>query len=144
MGDSEAAPNNALAYDDALASSPTLDDSLLTPHANDWQATQQRRLSNASSSTINSDDLEDMRKRWPGFDSQPGFDDSGVDLEDEDDEEKDQFPVDVTGEPSNEPWLTKKSDADDSSYSSDLYSRRAEIILANAKKRLNVWFTTFK
>ncbi|KAF2691244.1 hypothetical protein K458DRAFT_438894 [Lentithecium fluviatile CBS 122367] len=140
MGDSEAhpAPRVPAAYDDALASSPTVDDSLLRPHTNEWQAARQRRLSNASSSTINSDDLEDMRKQWPGFDSHAGFDDSGVDLEDDEEEGKDQFPVGVTGETENEPWLHERSDSDDNAYSSDLYSRRAEMILANAKKRLNV------
>lgn len=139
MGDSEAAPRVSHAYDDALASSPTVDETLLRPHTNDWQAAQQRRFSNGSTSTINSDDFEDMRKRWPGFDSHPGFDDSGVDLEDDD--EKDQFPVDAT-ETDNEPWLSERKDAEDRNYSSDLYSRRAEMILANAKKRLNVWFAT--
>jgi hypothetical protein len=143
MGDSETAPKVPLAYDEALASSPTLDDSFLRPHTDDWQATQQRRLSNASSSTMNSDDLEDIRKRWPGFDSHPGFDDSGVDLED-DEEEKDQFPVDVNGEADNEPWLKGRSGTDENAYSSDLYSRRAEIILANAKKRLNVCLSIVK
>jgi hypothetical protein len=135
MGDSEAVPKVMRAYEDALASSPTVDDTLLRPHTSDWKAAQQRRFSNGSSSTINSDDLEDIRKRWPGFDSHPGFDDSGVDLE-EDDEEKDQFPVDVTTP--DEPWPSEKKTNDENAYSSDLYSRRAEIILANAKKRLNV------
>lgn len=143
MGDSAAAPKLPPAYDDTLASSPTLDDSLLRPHTDDWQAAQ-RRFSNASSSTINSDDLEDMRKRWPGFDSHAGFDDSGVDLEDDEEEEKDQFPVDEPGETDNEPGLNERSDSDDNSYSSDLYSRRAEMILANAKKRLNVCLATVK
>jgi hypothetical protein len=134
MGDSAAAPNRVPhPYDDALASSPTVDETLLRPHTSDWQA-QQRRLSSGSTSTINSDDLEDMRKRWPGFDSHTGFDDSGVDLEDDDDE-KDPFPI---AETDHEPW-SGRNDDDDSSYSSDLYSRRAELILANAKKRLNVW-----
>ena len=140
MGDSAAAPRAAHPYDDALASSPTVDDTLLRPHTSDWQAAQQRRLSSGSTSTINSDDLEDIRKRWPGFDSHTGFDDSGVDLE-EDDEDRDQFPVDVT-EADNEPWLSERNNNDDSTYSSDLYSKRAEMILANAKKRLNVGLAT--
>lgn len=76
--------------------------------------------------------------RWPGFDSQGGFDDSGVDLEDE--EDRDQFPVDVQGDEDtdNERWMNEQSDNEDNHYSSDLYSKRAEMILANAKKRLNV------
>lgn len=142
MADSVASPKPPRSpnlYQDTLASSPTVDDSLLRPSSNDLQAAQLRRSSYGSSSSINSDDLEDMRRRWPGFDSHAGFDDSGVDLEDDDDDDegKDRFPVDVT-EPEDEPWLSKTNDHDDSTYSSDLYSKRAEMILANAKKRLNV------
>lgn len=136
MSDSEAHANAPSARDDALASSPTVQDGLLSPH--NWTSTPPRRFSNSSSS-VNSEDLENM-KRWPGFDGNGAFDDSGVDLEDE--EDRDKFPSDATGddETDNERWLhgQTEDDDDDDHYSSDLYSRRAEIILANAKKRLNV------
>lgn len=140
MNDSEAAARGSLVREDALASSPTVHDGLLSPHANDWNNPSQRRLSSTSSSS-DSDDFETMKK-WPGFDSHSGFDDSGVGLDevDEDGEEHDQFPVDVKAddEKDNERWLNEESDDEDSHYSSDLYSKRAEMILANAKKRLNV------
>lgn len=77
-----------------------------------------------------------IRNRWPGFDSQ-GFDDSGVDLEDE--EIQDHFPVANPGsEPGNGSWEHGQSTVNENTYSSDLYAKRAEMILADAKKRLNV------
>lgn len=83
---------------------------------------------------------------WPGFDSHDHFDDSGVDLEEQ--EKRDQFPsgVDTSDEMAGNRWLNQHSgssgsdDGDDPSSSAAL-SRRAEIILANAKKRLNVCVT---
>ncbi|KAF1956098.1 hypothetical protein CC80DRAFT_69107 [Byssothecium circinans] len=128
-----ATPAKVSAADDALPSSPTVDDGFLSPHTGDWGTPSRRRASSGSSSVC-SEDFENM-KRWPGFDSNGAFDDSGVDLEDEEEEEgHDQFPVGRHGddEHGNDRW------DDDDAYSSDLYSRRAEMILANAKKRLNV------
>jgi hypothetical protein len=115
--------------DSALASSPTVDDSFLSPHMNDYEPSSQHRVSSGSSSVC-SEDFEDM-KRWPGFDSHGAYDDSGVHLDDDDDENHDQFPVGGHGD-DDDHW------GDDDNYSSDLYSKRAEMILANAKKRLNV------
>jgi len=123
-------------HDDALASSPTLRDSESAPVTDNWDADEQRRRSDSSGS-IGSEDLEKMK--WPGFDSANGFDDSGVDLA-EQEEEHDQFPSDVHGDDDTvEHWLEGPGDGDGDSYSSAALSRRAEIILANAKKRLNVW-----
>ncbi|KAJ4296548.1 hypothetical protein N0V90_006593 [Kalmusia sp. IMI 367209] len=134
MKTSEAAAKSPSAHDDALASSPTVHDGLLNSEPSDFNSPSQRRLSTTSS--LNSEDLETIRNRWPGFDSQ-GFDDSGVDLEDE--ETQDQFPVaNADNEPANDRWLDGRNDEDEDTYSSDLYSKRAEMILANAKKRLNV------
>ena len=134
MGDAVPAASSQPASDDALASSPTVDDGLLNPESNNMIDPSQRRLSTTSS--LNSEDLEHIRDRWSGFDSN-GFDDSGVDLEEE--EDRDQFPVtNADGDREGEPWLNGNSDEDDKHYSPDMYSRRAEIILANAKKRLNV------
>ncbi|KAF2866726.1 hypothetical protein BDV95DRAFT_504514 [Massariosphaeria phaeospora] len=123
--------------EDALASSPTIQDSLSTQPPNSWGNHQQRRYSTTSSS-VHSDDLENMK--WPAFDGQSGFDDSGVVLDDEEDEERDQFPV-AGGDDDmdNDQWLDGQSDGDDDGdNASAALSRRAEIILANAKKRLNV------
>ncbi|KAF2637001.1 hypothetical protein P280DRAFT_408082 [Massarina eburnea CBS 473.64] len=116
-----------------LAPSPTID-TFLSPNANNngWDSASQRRASSGSSSVC-SEDFENM-KRWPGFDSRGIFDDSGVDLEeedDDDDEDQDQFRGHGDDERDNDRW-------DDDDYTSDLYSKRAEMILANAKKRLNV------
>ena len=78
-----------------------------------------------------------IRNRWPGFDSQ-GFDDSGVDLEDEE-EEQDQFPAATPDHDlENTSWRTAHLEEKENTYSSDLYAKRAEMILADAKKRLNV------
>jgi hypothetical protein len=125
-----------IARDDALASSPTIMNTL-SPHSqNSWNAQDQRRLSTASSS-IFSEDFEN----WPGFDSHEGFEDSGVDLEDQ--EKRDHVKNDTAAgdDTGNERWPDERnsgSDEDDDPYSSAALSRRAEIILANAKKRLNV------
>lgn len=118
--------------DDALASSPTITNQL-GHDSNGWDRQQQRRLSDASSS-IHSEDLEN----WPAFDGPGAFDDSGVVLEE--DEERDQFP-DIGREGDDlddEKWLDEGNEDDGDEYSSAALSKRAEMILANAKKRLNV------
>lgn len=77
-----------------------------------------------------------IRNRWPGFDSQ-GFDDSGVDLEEG--ENQDQFPMTTPdSEVGDDRWQNGDFEAKEKAYSSDLYAKRAEMILADAKKRLNV------
>ncbi|PVI08501.1 hypothetical protein DM02DRAFT_510061 [Periconia macrospinosa] len=126
-----AAPSPAVAEHDALASSPTVEDGLLSPQPNERNTPSPGKVSNGSSSD-DSLDFENM-KRWPGFENSAAFDDSAVDLE-EADEAHDQFPGGGRGgdEQDNDHW-----DSDDQ-YSSDIYSKRAEMILANAKKRLNV------
>lgn len=128
--------------DDTLASSPTIADALGSHPTKGWGSRQQRRLSNASSS-VHSDELENIK--WQSFDGPGGFDDSGVVLEeeedeDEDEEEHDHFPGATNGDDvENDRWLDGQSDVDDGDmYSSAALSRRAEMILANAKKRLNV------
>jgi hypothetical protein len=98
-----------------------------------------RRASDASS--LRSEDFEN----WPGFDSHDGFDDSGLGLEDQ--EKRDHFPGDANKTKDGmegDRWLRRGSNGSDESddpYSSAALSRRAEMILANAKKRLNVCAT---
>ncbi|KAF2019122.1 hypothetical protein BU24DRAFT_385945 [Aaosphaeria arxii CBS 175.79] len=134
--------------DNVLASSPTIADPL-TGHAS-GAFQQQRRLSNASSGSIHSEDLENLR--WPGFDSSTNFDDSGVVMEEDDaDEEeegadgaaRDEFPIDTDIEDDDHDAMDaaekERRDAQaEDEYTSAALSRRAELILANAKKRLNV------
>lgn len=92
-------------------------------------------MSNASSS-IHSEDLENMR--WPAFDGPDTLDDSGVVLEeDEDDDESTEKDGSKKDNGEDERWLDEPSDAEDENSSAAL-SRRAEMILANAKARLNV------
>lgn len=139
MGDSESAARTRTLRDDALASSPTIQDALSSQPPNHWHG-QNRRLSSASSSVL-SEDFEN----WPGFDSQDNFDDSGVDLA----EKRDNFSgdADIGDDMGNEQWPNERnsgSDEDDDPYSSAALSRRAEIILANAKKRLNVGLHTYQ
>jgi hypothetical protein len=134
MRDSGAAAKYAPAHDDALASSPTIQNALHSPSPNNWTPQYQRRASDASS--MLSEDFEN----WPGFDGQDAFDDSGLGLEEQ--EKRDHFPGDAKNhDEEGDPWLNQHgsgSDESDTPYSSAALSRRAEIILANAKKRLNV------
>lgn len=109
--------SRASARDDGLPSSPTIENALLASH---------RRLSAASSSVL-SDDLDN----WPGFDSHPP---------------EHLYPTSPETDTSDEHWPHERNSSssgdddngDDDPYSSAALSRRAEIILANAKKRLNV------
>ncbi|KAF2632048.1 hypothetical protein BU25DRAFT_383604 [Macroventuria anomochaeta] len=139
MGDSGANAKRSPPGIDVLASSPTIDASGLKSYpAGSWEEQEQRRLSTASS--MLSEDFEN----WPGFDSHENFDDSGVDLEEQ--EKRDRVPRSLTkdgDDMENEQWMngrTSGSDEDDIDdlQSSAALSRRAELILANAKKRLNV------
>jgi len=139
MGDSGAAARHAPVSDDPLASSPTIQNGLSSSPPKNWTAQSQRRNSIASS--LQSEDFEN----WPGFDSHDAFDDSGLGLEEQ--EKRDHFPSDAntSDEMEGERWLNRNSSGSDESddpYSSAALSRRAEIILANAKKRLNVCVTT--
>jgi hypothetical protein len=88
--------------------------------------------------------LSEDFENWPGFDSHDTFEDSGLGLEEQ--EKRDQFPGDNMSSPimDGDRWLNRNSSGSDESddpYSSAALSRRAEIILANAKKRLNVCVT---
>ncbi|CAO2650573.1 Nn.00g018650.m01.CDS01 [Neocucurbitaria sp. VM-36] len=136
MGDSGTVAKGANARDDALASSPTIHNDLSSQPPSNWSGHDKRRLSTASSSVL-SEDFEN----WPGFDSHEMFDDSGVDLEEQDKHKHFPEDSDIGDEMENERWPNDRnsgSDEDDGPYSSAALSRRAEIILANAKKRLNV------
>lgn len=137
MGDTEAyAKVNGASprADNTLASSPTIADAVSRNSKSGWHDHGKRRLSTTSSS-VHSEDLENMT--WPAFDG-PGaaFEDSGVVLDEE--EERDKLPDMSVAEDEmdNERWL--EGDGDEEAYSSAALSRRAEMILANAKKRLNV------
>lgn len=132
MGDAEGSCS------DARPSSPTPHTTSRSTLSSSWND-DERRISVASSSIL-SEDFEN----WPGFDNHAGFDDSGVDLEDQ--EELGQS----AGTESNKTGMGRAGgrksgsdddDIDDDPYSSAALSRRAEIILANAKQRLNVCAT---
>jgi hypothetical protein len=138
MGDSGVPTKHALTRDDPLASSPTIQNGLKSNSPKNWTPQAQRRASDASS--MLSEDFEN----WPGFDSHDAFDDSGLGLEEQ--EKRDHFPGDEqhNNDMNGDRWLSQHSsgsDEDDDPYSSAALSRRAEIILANAKKRLNVCVT---
>lgn len=119
--------------DDTLASSPTLHEAVRSRPSSTQMEHNQRRLS-ATSSSVHSEDLDN----WPGFDSHDKFEDSGVDLA----EKRDELPgeTDTTDGLGHGQWQgTPNSGSDeDEELTSAALSRRAEIILANAKKRLNV------
>ncbi|KAF2496288.1 hypothetical protein BU16DRAFT_617750 [Lophium mytilinum] len=130
----EATPKQRSPRDHVLASSPTIRDSM-SGNMESWDVYKNRRLSNASSS-VHSEDLENMK--WPGFEGT--FDDSGVVLDGDDEEHHGEAHKSAPGdeELDNDPWSDEQDENDDDPYSSAALSRRAEIILANAKKRLNV------
>jgi hypothetical protein len=139
MGDSGVASKSPGANNDHLASSPTIQDALSGHPQHNWGNRQQQRRFSDTSSSVHSEDLESIK--WPGFAEPGSFDDSGVVLEDNE-EGEDHFPVDVSGDDhaGKERWMDGQSDSseDNDEYSSAALSKRAEIILANAKKRLNV------
>ncbi|KAL5118261.1 hypothetical protein ACEQ8H_003771 [Pleosporales sp. CAS-2024a] len=135
MADAAPRAKHALSRADTLASSPTVHHGLHTASPKPWTPQRPRRASGASSTL--SDDLDN----WRALDAHDAFDDSGLGLEEQ--EKHDHFPGDKTHHDDLDPdaWLGPHSPASDHSddpYSSAALSRRAEIILANAKKRLNV------
>lgn len=116
-----------------LASSPTIRENGAMGLV-DWKA-HSRKLSDGSSSSVHSEELANMK--WPGFDSAHGADVESVVLEEEEDsygtlpKVADSDDISVL----DDTWLGPRSDEDDDE---DLLSKRADMILANAKKRLNV------
>jgi hypothetical protein len=85
-------------------------------------------------SSVNSDDIESLN--WSRFD---GATETGSDIDDEDEERFGSFPW--TSESDLERWDTTNEGPHppyEDAYSSAALSRRADIILANAKKRLSV------
>jgi len=93
------------------------------------------RAQSITLSSVHSDELESLN--WSKFDGV-----AGVESEADDEERFGSFPQ-VAGSSSDDEdidrWDTPQSDtADDSAYTSAALSRRADIILANAKKRLSV------
>ena len=126
--------SRASVRDDVLASSPTIEHALASqgqPPYDAWPAHAHRRLSSASSS-VHSDDLDN----WPGFDSHATFADGRASQL-----PNQRYHSSPESDMGDERWPHERSsgsDEDDGPYSSAALSRRAEIILANAKKRLNV------
>lgn len=115
-----------------LASSPTLRINGAMDLV-DWKA-HSRKLSDGSSS-VHSEELANMK--WPGFDSAHGADVESVVLE-QGEEEYGTLPKVADSDDISmldDPWLGPRAGEDDDE---DLLSKRADMILANAKKRLNV------
>ncbi|QDS74292.1 hypothetical protein FKW77_003732 [Venturia effusa] len=117
---------------EALASSPTIRENGAMDLV-DWKS-HSRRLSDGSSS-VHSDELENMK--WPGFDSAHGADVESVVLEEEEERYRDLPKVADSDDTSmlDDPCLGSRAGEEDDE---DLLSKRADMILANAKKRLNV------
>ncbi|RMZ68991.1 2-oxoacid dehydrogenase acyltransferase [Pyrenophora seminiperda CCB06] len=135
MDDSEPSTKSMSSRHETLTLSPN-QNALATHSPSQWQGPDQRKVS-PSSSSIFSEDFE----HWPGFDSHETFEDSGVDLADQERGDHSTADVDLGESMRQEGWAEDRnsgSDEDDDPYSSAALSRRAEIILANAKKRLNV------
>jgi hypothetical protein len=125
---------------DTVASSPTLRDYGNTSRLSDWRAGSNRRMSDSSS--VQSEDLENLK--WPGFDSHGGMD-TESEMSEQEEERFGSFPKDPgsddnvdegVNDETDDHWLGSRPDDDDED--DDPLSRRADLILANAKKRLNV------
>jgi hypothetical protein len=137
-------PQKANRVDDAVASSPTLQGDGIPSTLSSWQpgsANKAHRLSDTSS--VRSEDLENLK--WPGFDSHGGVDEES-EMSEQEEERFGSFPkatgsdgnVDDKANDENEDnWLGSRPDNDEDE-DDDPLSRRADLILANAKKRLNV------
>jgi len=135
MNDSEASAKSISTRHETLTLSPN-HNARSSQSPSQWQGQDQRKVS-PSSSSIFSEDFE----HWPGFDSHETFDDSGVDLEDQERGDHSTADAELGESMRHERWTEDRnsgSDEDDDPYSSAALSRRAEIILANAKKRLTV------
>jgi hypothetical protein len=136
-------PRKANRVSDTVASSPTLHDFGAATQLSHWRsesANELHRLSDVSS--VQSEDLENLK--WPGFDSRGGADEES-EMSEQEEERFGSFPkvigsddnVDYRGNDENEDnWLGSRAEDDDED--DDPLSRRADLILANAKKRLNV------
>lgn len=142
MGDSGASTNRSPPRSNVLASSPAIDAHGLKRYsAGRWEEREQHRLSTASSM------LSEEFENWPGFDgSHQTFDDSGVDVEEQEKRDRVPYGLGKDGDDvENEQWANGRTGSDDDDMddpqSSAALSRRAEMILANAKKRLNVCVT---
>ncbi|KAF2418747.1 hypothetical protein EJ08DRAFT_666126 [Tothia fuscella] len=128
---------------DTLPSSPTLTDSYGTSSRQPSLKGRghDRRVSDSSS--VHSDVLAELK--WPGFNSSGGLDEDSV-ADDEEDEKFENFSkVIINGDDyeeektglSDSQWLGSRPDGQDGE-DDDPLSKRADMILANAKKRLNV------
>jgi hypothetical protein len=113
-------------------SSPTLKNSTMPRLKPSWEAKHDRRWSNGSGS-VHSDDIENMH--WPDFEGPSEVDEESVVLEDEE-EQLGSLPkiADSDDLVTDEQYLSPHVD----SLEDDPLSRRADMILANAKKRLHV------
>jgi hypothetical protein len=117
---------------DALGSSPTLKNSAMPRLKPGWEAKHERRWSHGSGS-VHSDDIENMH--WPDFEGPSEVDEESVVLEDEEEQLGDLPKIADSDDPaSDEQYLSGHVD----SLEDDPLSRRADMILANAKKRLHV------
>jgi hypothetical protein len=123
----------ALYKSDTAASSPTLKDPPVGRMKPSWELKVERRWSNGSGS-VHSEDIENMH--WPDFEGPSEVDEESVVLDDEE-EQLGHLPKIACSEDStidNEAYTNGHID----SLEDDPLSRRADIILANAKKRLHV------
>lgn len=132
--------------DEVLASSPTLKQitplDRLTP---DWNPPKLERKWSDASSSVHSDDFESLESlKWPGFDGPAGedgdADEGSVMLDGEEEDSFGSFPEkrESDGDGDQEKFEGAKTGNENDPYSPDALSRRADVILANAKRRLNV------
>lgn len=136
-------PSKRNSYQCDLASSPTLTDAPLDASMNSCSQSEEKRWS-AASSSVYSEDLDGLN--WRSFDGHYGADTAGIAL-DHCEGQNEHWQVENGGRVDDKrwPWRTagdgdedEEEGEENEDFSSAALSQRAEIILANAKKRLNV------
>src|SRR6186713_3323789 len=110
---------------DHLASSPTIQDALSSHPPNGWGS--QHHRDSSSTSSLDSEDLDKMK--WAGFAEEAPIDDSGVALDEDQDEkqeeiEQDQAPIDVKEnyDAKSKRWTDEQSEGEEDE---DMYSSAA-------------------
>lgn len=115
---------------ETLRSSPTLKNTAMPRLKPSWEPKHERRWSNGSGS-VHSDDIENMH--WPDFEGPSEADEESVALADEEELLGDLPKIADSDDPAGDDGYLSVHSLED-----DPLSRRADMILANAKKRLHV------
>jgi hypothetical protein len=134
ISETELTPKKEAPYNDAIASSPTLRNTPSVSTIDTWRTATGRKAS-VDSDSPHSDEME--TNQWQGFDF------GGQEAQTEEQEDLDRVGplpqiANVEDDVENDQWMENDEDDDADAFGHNALSRRAEMILANAKKRLSV------